>query len=248
MEPENSQPEENTSPQLEEKKENSLEKSQGESGSQGGEIHKEGSVGLGDNASAKDQSSIENMMISGVNNVSDIKPRQPWWSMKDFNNVIEADRKLVINKSNEFWVHDDVLSFYSDFFADLLSKPEQLQVTGEEARTELEMPQGAKFFDILFWMYSRDTKKLKKASKNFHDFLKLISIGIFLKMKPDFFEILLNKLPFQWKEEFFYDSLWSRKIFTYPVLERVVDEMKTNNFTKTVGKKDYKAYSYSYIR
>jgi len=183
------------------------------------------------NASRNEQS-IENMMNS-VNNLSDTKMKSTWWSMKDFNNCIEADRKLVINNTLEFWIHDEVLSTYSDYFADLLGKTFVLNSTNEITR--IDMPYDSKFFEVLFWMYSRDSKRLRKAAKNFHDFLKMISLGIFLKLKPDFFEILLNKIAFQWKEEYFYDPLWSRKVFTFPVLEKVVEEMKTNNFTKTVG-------------
>jgi len=181
--------------------------------------------------------SIENMMgnpndMSKTLNVS----KTNWWSMKDFNNVIEADRKLIVNSKIEFWVHDEVLSTYSDYFAELFNKP-RVHFGNEEVRTEINnIPHDKKMFDILVWMYSKDSKKLKKAAKSFHDFLHLISLGIFLKLKPDFFEILLAKPSFQWKEEYFYDTLWSRKVFTFPVLERVVDEMKTNNFTKTVGK------------
>ena len=189
------------------------------------------SIEVNVNTNVTGNQSIENMMVSGVNNLDTSKVKVIWWSMKDFNNVVEADRKLVVNKSLEFWMHDEVVSAYSDFFAELLPSTEQI--------LNIEIPHHNKFFEILFWMYSRDSKRLKKSSKNFHDFLKLISLGIFLKMKPEFFEILLNKLAFQWKEEFFYDSLWSRKVFTFPVLERVVEEMKTNNFTKTVGKESY---------
>lgn len=194
-----------------------------------------------------DQSSIENLMVSNINNISDTRKTQ-WWSMKDFNNVIEADRKLIVNKSQEYFVHDEVLVTYSDYFAELLGRQVNLNnSTDEDDRiTDIDIPHDKKFFDILFWMYSRDSKKLKKASKNFHDFLKLISLGIHLKLKPEFFEILLNKLAFQWKEEFFFDPLWSRKIFTFPVLEKIIDEMKTNNFTKNVGKFTVNFYS-SYV-
>jgi hypothetical protein len=107
----------------------------------------------------------------------------------------------------------------------------------EEVITELNnVPNENKFFDVLFWMYSRDSKKLKKSAKSFHDFLYLISLGIYLKLKPEYFEIILNKPTFQWREEYFFDPLWSRKFFTFTVLERIVDEMTTNNFTKVIGK------------
>jgi len=191
-----------------------------------------------ENVFHKTNNSIESMMIN-PNNISESKiiVRGQWWSMKDFNNVIEADRKIVVNKKFEFWIHDEVLSFYSDYFSILLSQNITLNAShNNETRTELDdIPHDKKIFDILFWMYSKDPKKLKKAAKTFHDFLQLISLGIFLKLKPEFFEILLNKPAFQWREENFYDPLWSRKVFTFPVLERIVDEMKTNNFTKSIG-------------
>ncbi len=41
------------------------------------------------------------------------------WSINDVNNVEGADRKLSINGTMEFWVHDEVLVQNSDFFKEL---------------------------------------------------------------------------------------------------------------------------------
>jgi hypothetical protein len=192
----------------------------------------------------KVESSIENLL---VNISSKNEQTKNWeWGIRDFNNVETADRKLVVNKKYEFWVHDDALATYSDFFAEIFGKNLVLNNTinnetttnNEEdyKKTEITLPHEQLFFDVLLWIYTKDTRKLKKAAKTFNPFLYLISLGIFLKMKPEFFEILLNKPNFDWKIEYFSDPIWSKTIFTFPILEQIVEQMKTNNFTKIIGK------------
>jgi len=54
-------------------------------------------------------------------------------------------------------------------------------------------------------------------------------------MKPEYFDILLNKIEFEWKLEYFSTSNWSKETFTFPILERIVDDMKTSKPTKIIG-------------
>lgn len=153
--------------------------------------------------------------------------------LKEFNNVETADRKLILNKDTQFWIHDDILSSNSDYFAELLHSKEQEAQDIPELR--IEVPHHVHFFDILIWIYTKDSRKLKKASKNFHSFIYVLSLGTHLKLKPAFFDILLSRLSFQWKNSYFEDPAWSKTVFTFPVLERIVDDMKAENTTKVIA-------------
>lgn len=190
----------------------------------------------------KEGSSIENL-VNTSNKHETSKNYE--WGIREFNNVETADRKLIVNKKLEFWVHDDALATYSDFFAEIFGKSLVLNSTinventsyadEDYKKTDITVPHEHLFFDILVWIYGKDSKKLKKAAKTFQPFLYLISLGIYLKMKPEFFEILLTKPSFDWKIEYFSDPTWSKSIFTFPILERIVEQMKTDNFTKIIA-------------
>lgn len=84
-------------------------------------------------------------------------------------------------------------------------------------------------------MYTNESKKLKKAAKTFSLLMNLICLGIKLKMKEDFFDILLNKIEFEWKVEYFNDVLWSKANFTFPILERIIEDMKADKLIKIIG-------------
>jgi hypothetical protein len=191
----------------------------------------------------KGEHSIENL-LANMSATRNEQGKTIEWGMRDFNNVETADRKLLVNRKYEFWVHDDALAHYSDYFAELFGKTLLNNTTivdttthGDEdyKKSEITLPHEHLFFDVLLWIYNRDTKKLKKAAKTFHPFLYLISLGIFLKMKAEFFEILLTKPNFDWNIEYFNDPIWSKTIFTFPILETIVEQMKTNNFTKLIA-------------
>lgn len=194
-----------------------------------------------------EQSSIENLLVNFTTiNKNEVSKTQEW-SIRDFNNVETADRKLVVNKKYEFWVHDDALCYYSDYFGDIFGRNlvdnSTVNVTmthqegGEEyKKSDITIPHEELFLDILLWIYTRDSRKLAKASKTFNSTLYLISLGIYLKMKPEFFELLLSKSNFNWKPEYFSELIWSRSIFTFSILERIVDEMITKNYIKIIGK------------
>ena len=196
------------------------------------------------------ENSIENFVVNCTTKYEVSKIQTPEWSIRDFNNVETADRKLIVNKKYELWVHDEVLSYYSDYFSELFGRNylgenskldmnlSTMAIDDESGfkKTDITIPHDELFLDILFWIYSKNIKKLTKAAKTFTSLLYLISLGIYLKMRPEFFEILLSNSNFVWKLEYFSQSIWSRSIFTYSILERIVDEMKTKNYFKIIGK------------
>ena len=199
----------------------------------------------------KIESSIESMVMN--TDYKNEQGKQNEWGIKDFNNVETADRKLVVNKKFEFWVHDEALCSQSEYFSEIFGKTvnitnilnttntntssSNLTILDENEfkKSEINLPHDNLLFDVLMWVYTKDAKKLKKAAKTFHPFLYLISLGIHLKMKTEFFEILLTNPNFEWKIDYFNDPIWSKSIFTFPILERIIEEMKTNNFTKIIG-------------
>src|SRR5690242_7021624 len=87
------------------------------------------------------------------------------WGIRDFNNVETADRKLVVNNKYEFWVHDDALATYSDYFAEIFGKSLLLNSTmntdvttsneEEFKKTEIILPHEHLFFDVLLWIYTK---------------------------------------------------------------------------------------------
>jgi len=196
----------------------------------------------------KVEASIENLIANSDSKNENVKGYE--WGLKDFNNVETADRKLLINNKFEFWVHDEALCSYSEYFSEVFGKTITLNQTinnvnlslaninnyDDEFRTiEVILPHENLFFDVLLWIYTKDTNKLKKAGKTFHTFLSLVSLGIYLKMRSDFFEILLTENKFEWKIEYFKEMIWSKTVFTFPILERIIEEMKANNFMKIIG-------------
>ena len=90
-------------------------------------------------------------------------------------------------------------------------------------KTESEL-----FFDVLLWMYTKDKSKLKKFSKNFEILLHLLSLGIFLKMKKEYFQVLLSNLKIIWDKKLFSIPLWSKDKFSFHVLEKLVPLINTS--------------------
>lgn len=170
------------------------------------------------------------------------------WGIKDFNNVETADRKLIINNKLELWVHDGALSAYSTYFENIfksnLNKADDISTDintisqsneGDVIITKIEVPHEEYIFDIILWIYTKDAKKIKKVSKNFKNFINLISLAIFLKMKEEFFDILLNELKIEFHGDDFENPLWSRKVFTFPILAKIVYKMNANDLTKIIA-------------
>ncbi len=84
------------------------------------------------------------------------------------------------------------------------------------------------FFEVLLWMYTKDKTKLKKFTKNFEMLLNLLSLGIFLKMKKEYFTVLLSNIRIIWDKKLFSNPLWTRDKFSFHVLEKIVPLISTN--------------------
>ena len=84
------------------------------------------------------------------------------------------------------------------------------------------------FFEVLLWMYTKDKTKLKKFTKNFEMLLYLLSLGIFLKMKKEYFKVLLSNLKIVWSKELFDIPLWTRDKFSFHVLDKIIPLINTN--------------------
>ena len=84
------------------------------------------------------------------------------------------------------------------------------------------------FFEVLLWMYTKDKTKLKKFTKNFEMLLHLLSLGIFLKMKKEYFNVLLLNLKIVWEKKLFDIPLWTRDKFSFHILEKIIPLMNTN--------------------
>ena len=84
------------------------------------------------------------------------------------------------------------------------------------------------FFEVLLWMYTKDKTKLKKFTKNFEMLLHLLSLGIFLKMKKEYFKVLLSNLNIVWDKKLFSIPLWTRDKFSFHVLEKIVPLITTS--------------------
>ena len=84
------------------------------------------------------------------------------------------------------------------------------------------------FFEVLLWMYTKDKTKLKKFSKNFESLLHLLSLGIFLKMKKEYFYVLLTNLKIVWDKKLFDNPLWTRDKFSFHVLEKIIPLINNN--------------------
>ena len=84
------------------------------------------------------------------------------------------------------------------------------------------------FFEVLLWMYTKDKTKLKKFTKNFEMLLNLLSLGIFLKMKKEYFTVLLSNLKIIWDKKLFSNPLWTRDKFSFHVLEKIVPLVSTS--------------------
>ena len=52
--------------------------------------------------------------------------------IKDFIKIETAERKLIVNKKFEFWVHDEALSTYSDYFSEIFVKSILLEIANVE--------------------------------------------------------------------------------------------------------------------
>ena len=163
------------------------------------------------------------------------------FTLSDLNNYIGADRKLIINDTNEFWIHDIILINNSTFFNKLLNtkeinplKTEEVNIEGKRIiKTYINIPHSEFFFDILTWIYSKDIKRLSFIADDQESYLSILSLGVFLGLKHEFFSSIVNACEMKLDEELINSELWSRFQFPFEVLTSFIELMpKENNSLK----------------
>jgi hypothetical protein len=155
------------------------------------------------------------------------------FSISDLNNFIGASRKLIINNSQEFWVHDSLLIQYSKYFDDLFNKKtiksqKEKEIIMEEnkiIKTYINVPQSEFFFDILTWIYSQDKERLIMIADEPDNFLSILNLGIFLELNESFFNIILNNCEVKLDLNLINNNLWSRFCFNFDVLLKLLNFM-----------------------
>ena len=159
------------------------------------------------------------------------------FTLSDLNNYIGADRKLIINETNEFWIHDIILINNSAFFNKLLNtkeikptKTDEINIEGNKiTRTYINIPHSEFFFDILTWIYSKDIKRLSFIADDQESYLSILSLGVFLGLKHEFFSSIVNACEMKLDEELINSELWSRFQFPFDVLTSLIDLMPKEN-------------------
>ena len=160
------------------------------------------------------------------------------FSINDLNNYIGASRKLIINNSQEFWVHDSLLIQHSKYFDNLLntktikaSKEEEIIIEDNKIiKTYINIPQSEFFFDILTWMYSQDKERLIMIADEPDNFLGVLNLGIFLELKESFFNIILNNCEVKLDLNLINNNLWSRFCFNFEVLLKLLEFMNEKDY------------------
>ena len=195
---------------------------------------------------------FDESMISNKNDLSELgkkvfnlnyqkKKDLSEFTLSDLNNYIGADRKLIINDTNEFWIHDIILINNSTFFNKLLNtkeinplKTEEVNIEGKKIiKTYINIPHSEFFFDILTWFYSKDIKRLSFIADDQESYLSILSLGVFLGLKHEFFSSIVNACEMKLDEELINSELWSRFQFPFEVLTSLIELMpKENNSLK----------------
>ena len=147
------------------------------------------------------QKNKEIKYIDNTNNTNNLKGKKINQETNEINEVLDA---LNISKS---------------------TIKEEIQITKINIpnKNESEL-----FFEVLLWMYTKDKTKLKKFSKNFEMLLHLLSLGIFLKMKKEYFKVLLSNIKIVWDKKLFSIPLWTRDKISFHVLEKIVPFINTS--------------------
>lgn len=158
------------------------------------------------------------------------------------NNYIGADRKIVVNDTYEFWVHDAVLIKNSKFFKqNFLGEKKQ---TKDEfiktndltiKKTYIYVPHPEYMFDILTWIYGRDPKRLSLAADEPESFLCILNLAIFLEMTDEFFKNTIEYCDVKLDEELLSHNLFSRFSFTFEVLSGLLNLMPKENYVLKVN-------------
>ena len=129
------------------------------------------------------------------------------------NNIIES--KHVNNISQNIIEYNKTENFTNRV------KITKLQITDE---IECKL-----IFDVLIWIYTKDKNKLKKFSKDLMTLLHLLSIGYLLKMKEEYFNILLSeKNTYYFNEKIFASPIWSKNKIPFHILIKILFLIKDN--------------------
>ena len=161
------------------------------------------------------------------------------FTLSDLNNFIGADRKLIINNSQEFWIHDILLIKNSEYFNKLLNtkeilpeKTEEINLEGNRIKkTYITIPSSDYFFDILTWIYSKDIKRLSLIADDQESYLSILSLGVFLGLSQEFFTSIIDTCEMKLDSNLIKSELWSRFQFPFEVLSSLIDLMPKDNFS-----------------
>ena len=161
------------------------------------------------------------------------------FSLSDLNNYIGADRKLIINNSQEFWIHDILLIKNSEYFDKLLNKneispekTEEVNIEGNKIiKTYINLPSFDYFFDILTWIYSKDIKRLSLIADDQESYLSILSLGVFLGLSQEFFNSIIEACEIKLDTNLIKSELWSRFQFPFEVLTSLIDLMPNENYS-----------------
>lgn len=150
--------------------------------------------------------------------------------IKEFNNVETADRKLIVNDGAlEFWIHDEILTSVSDYFADLFQEDKEgvgSNLDSLHLTTQIYLKNSHNvFLDLLLWTYTRNILRLKKYFKNFNELIKLLVLAVELKYRKKFYAMLFSNIQFVWKIQHFKNTLWSRNYFSFEILSSLITNM-----------------------
>lgn len=159
------------------------------------------------------------------------------FTINDLNNYVGANRKLVINDTYEFWVHDAILIENSKYFGQLFkgkklpTREEKIKLGSNDiTKTFIDVPHPEYFFDILTWIYSKDSHRLSCAADEPESFLSILSLGIHLELCDGFFTSMLTTCDIQLDENLIQNTQWSRFCFTFEVLVNLIELMPKESF------------------
>lgn len=87
------------------------------------------------------------------------------------------------------------------------------------------------FFDVLIWMYGKDSDRLQSICDDEETFLSMISIGKILKLENIYFKSLLEAFPEDNHEKLFVHQLWSRFYIDFEIVIGILQ--LDNNYNNT---------------
>jgi len=100
----------------------------------------------------------------------------------------------------------------------------------DKPKTYIDIPQSEFFFDILIWIYSKDSKRLLLTANEPENYLSLLTLGIYLELCDDFFNCLIEKCEIKLDEKLIKLNLWSRFCFNFEVLIHLIELIPKKNY------------------